>query len=53
MVLKKLVELKSETEYAMPAKDSGTSGTATRLASWLTMESAVVVQGNSQWQLGR
>jgi len=37
----------------MPAKDSGASGTAIRLASWLRMESAMVVQGNNQWQLGR
>ena len=34
----------------MPAKDSGT-GTAIRLASWLRMESTMVVQGNNQWQL--
>jgi len=29
--------MRSETEYAMPTKDSATSGTATRLASWLTI----------------
>lgn len=42
-------DMRSETEYAMPAKDSGTSGTATRFES-LTIASVLTqTKGNWVW----